>query len=144
MTNPYQTPGGIATADSPIGHASRSGEKRPSKAVIWLATLPAMVTLVLFYSLALHMYVSLGGWPEVLGERGFSRALTAHANTAFMMFTAMFFTGIFVWPFVFPICVLVKPLRPFSYYLAAFQASNVICLVLMQLGPSKFVWWWWD
>lgn len=41
-----------------------------------------MAMVLLFYALAIHMYLALGGWPESIGERGFPPALVLHAEVA--------------------------------------------------------------
>jgi hypothetical protein len=55
-------------------HFSRSG--------VIVATAPAFVMLLLFYSLAIHMYLALGGWPESIGERGFPATLIARVGSS--------------------------------------------------------------
>ena len=47
-----------------------------------VSSMPSLLMLALFYSLAIHMYQSLGGWPTSIGERGFSSLLTTHAYIA--------------------------------------------------------------
>ncbi|PYX49616.1 MAG: hypothetical protein DMG76_36915, partial [Acidobacteria bacterium] len=50
-----------------------------SRTGITIAALPGVVMLALFYSLAIHMHQSLGGWPTSIGERGFPLALVIHS-----------------------------------------------------------------
>jgi len=47
-----------------------------------ISALPSFSMLLLFYSLAAHMYLSLGCWPGGIGEAGFSPVLKAHAYAA--------------------------------------------------------------
>ena len=47
-----------------------------------IAVLPGLVALGLFYSLAIHMYESLGAWPVSIGEAGFPLSLIIHAAIA--------------------------------------------------------------
>jgi len=42
---------------------------------MFLAALPPLSCFVMFFSLAVHMYLSLGAWPETIGNHGFSDAL---------------------------------------------------------------------
>ena len=55
--------------------------------------------LGLFYSLALHMYRTLGGWPTSIGEHGFPASLITHANLTMYFFIALVWFGMFVLPF---------------------------------------------
>jgi hypothetical protein len=53
-----------------------------SRSGMAVSVLPGAVMFGLFCSLALHMHRSLGGWPQGIGELGFSRALAFHATVA--------------------------------------------------------------
>src|ERR1041385_497916 len=52
---------------------------RPSAKGAVISASPSLLMLLLFYSLAFHMYESLGGWPAGIGEAGFSPGLKGHA-----------------------------------------------------------------
>ena len=46
------------------------------------AAAPNVLMLGIFYSLALHMWSVLGGWPSSIGNRGFPAALAWHGDLA--------------------------------------------------------------
>ena len=50
---------------------------RQSKSNLLFLFFPGLINLTAFYSLALHMYLSLGDWPGI-GTEGFPDALLVH------------------------------------------------------------------
>lgn len=115
-----------------------------SRRAILASSLPGIIMLCLFYSLALHMYRSLGGWPTSIGERGFPALLIAHAYLTMYFFIALIWFGMFV----LPVAILVGLLRPswrrFVPYLALYALVFCVCWGLMQLAPEPFLYWWRD
>ncbi len=100
--------------------------------------------LLLFYSLATHMYWSLGQWPETIGEEGFPLPLIIHAAIAWGSFAVLVLASIFVWPFAFLACLVIKSWRGGIPYMGIYVLSLLVCFGLMCLAPSKFLYWWWD
>lgn len=100
--------------------------------------------VVAFYALSIHMHFSLGGWPKTIGEAGFPPALVKHANATFWYFEAMILAVIFAWPFALAVCSASSRLRRFIPHLCLFAGSSALNFVLMLLGPSQFLNWWWD
>lgn len=115
-----------------------------SRVAVVLAVLPALVMLALFYSLAVHMYRSLGAWPTRIGEDGFPEPLVTHAfitQSYCMIFAVVSF---YVWPAIFLLCLLVQRRRAYLYYLGVYAAACFVCFGAMFLAPSQFLYWWWD
>lgn len=108
------------------------------------AIMPGVIMVAGFYTLALHMYFALGSWPESIGEAGFPPALVTHATWTLWYFAAMVLATLFVWPVVLAVCSLVSRLRRFVAHLSLFAGSSALCFALMLLGPSQFLYWWWD
>ncbi len=106
--------------------------------------MPGVVMVGTFYALALHMHATLGGWPKAIGEAGFPPALVKHANWTFWYFEAMILTVLFAWPVALAVCSLISRLRHFMAHLSLFAGSSALCFGLMLLGPSQFLYWWWD
>ena len=100
--------------------------------------------LGLFYSLAFHMYRSLGGWPTSIGERGFPRSLVAHVNATVYYFEALILLGIFIWPLAIVVCLFVPRWRRVVPYLALYALVFLGCWGIMQLAPEQFLYWWRD
>ena len=100
--------------------------------------------LGLFYSLAVHMRLSLGAWPASIGERGFSALLVTHGRVTWHFCEALVLFGIFVWPAAMLICLLVRRFRCFVVYLAVYALLFLGCWGLMLLAPAPFLNWWWD
>ena len=67
--------------------------KKPKAGEAFLCALPCLLWILMFYSLAVHMYQSLGAWPEVIGESGFPAALIWHSDLTMMGFTVLFFSA---------------------------------------------------
>src|SRR6185436_9220623 len=113
-----------------------------SRTGITIAALPGVVMLALFYSLALHMHQSLGGWPTSIGERGFSPALVAHSWIAVNVFILLFFS-LFGLPIPILICSFVESWRRFNVYFAVYAGVILLCFAVTQLAaPPQFLYWW--
>lgn len=117
---------------------------RDSRSGIVAAVLPSFILLALFYSLAIHMYWSLGSWPTSIGEQGFPASLILHANLALYFFTALLWLGMFVLPVAIVVCLLRARWRRYVHFLALYALSFGICWGVMQLAPAQFLDWWWD
>ena len=114
------------------------------KQLLLLAALPGLIMLVSFYSLAVHMYLALDGWPHSIGDHGFPPLLAAHGVLAFSVFYVVFMVTVFIWPVAFLASLVLPRLRIGAVYLAAYAVSCFFSFGLMLLAPSKFLWWWWD
>jgi hypothetical protein len=134
LENPYRTPKS-STLTAPI---------KKSRIAIGVALLPALLMLALYYSLAIHMYQSLGAWPTTIGERGFPSPLIIHANVAMGYFSIWLLVTVFVWPVAFLICLLIRRFRFLLCYLGAYALSCAICFGATLLAPAQFLYWWWD
>ncbi|MGI8966942.1 MAG: hypothetical protein ACR2H1_12770 [Limisphaerales bacterium] len=117
--------------------------RAPRKAII-VSALPNFIMLGLFYSLAFHMYRTLGGWPTSIGERGFPASLVAHAYITMYFFIALIWFGMFILPVAILVCLLRPRWRPFVPYFALYALVFCICFGLMQLAPEPFLYWWRD
>ena len=114
------------------------------KAGIVFAILPYFLALLLFYSLAIHMYQSLDGWPERFGTNGFPAALLIHDQILSTFITSLLLFTIFVVPAIILVCLLVPRWRQLVVYFLVHLVSLPIFLVLMQLAPEGYLYWWWD
>jgi hypothetical protein len=99
--------------------------------------------LVLFYSLAVHMYRSLGAWPSI-GEEGFPRLLVVHADIAVNFFIILLLFTLFAVPVAIFVCAFVRRWRHLILYLGLYAALFFLGWGLMQLAPKPFLNWWWD
>ena len=108
------------------------------------AVTPPVIVLVLFYSLALHMYWSLGGWPKSIGYRGFSAVLVFHGELQFWAVKIVSVISVFLWPAALVLCEAISKARRFLPYLAIFAFAVLVCLGLMQLAPEPYLNWWRD
>ena len=109
-----------------------------------IAVLPGLVALGLFYSLAIHMYESLGAWPVSIGEVGFPLSLTIHATIATIYVGVIQALSIIAWPVALFFCLLDARRRFLIRYLVLFALVSLTCLGLMQLAPAPFLLWWLD
>ena len=113
------------------------------KAII-VACLPYLLALVFFYSLAIHMHLALGGWPERNGTEGFPPALLMHADIQGAYISGLLFFTVFVAPVLLLVCLLVPPMRHLAVYLALQGLGLLVFIGQMYLAPSAYVYWWWD
>jgi hypothetical protein len=117
---------------------------KASRTGIVVSALPSLIMLGLFYSLAVHMHRSLGGWPSSIGEAGFSPSLLTHANITVLCFESLFLACFVLVPVVSIVCLLMQRWRPVVPYLALFAALFLICWGCMQFAPDQFLYWWRD
>ena len=111
----------------------------------WLAllTLPGLLALVSFYSLAVHMHVRLGGWPERIGSDGFPADLIIHDGISSGLFSVALVLALGM-PAVLALLALVPQLRSNMIYPAFCGTTCWLCLALTALAPAEFLQWWWD
>lgn len=125
----------------------RPGKSKLSACAAVFAGAPGLVTLILFYTLAIHMYLSLGDWPGTIGTRGFSFELKSHADLALFCFGLMW-RGIFLLPYVVLLFLTLglfsRKYRAWLFYPAIFALPGVVCFLAIAIAPSGFSRWWWD
>ncbi len=97
-----------------------------------------------FYSLALHMHQSLGGWPVSIGERGFPSLLLIHATITVYYFVTLLLSAIIIIPCGIAVCLAAQHSRRFVPYLALYICFFFVCWGLMQFAPGPFLYWWRD
>ncbi len=69
-----------------------------------VAASPAAAMLIVYYSLAIHMHHTLGGWPTSIGERGFPPSLVLHSAIDMYLYIALVWSIIFILPAALIIC----------------------------------------
>lgn len=134
--------GGLAAAAGPV-LGSRAAPRSSKLATVVAAAHP-FVSLVLFYSLALHMHLRLGEWPRTLGHDTFPRGLAVHADVATATFSAMAIGGLFAWPILVLLFATVPALRPAKRYVAVYGLAWCLSFGATFLAPEAFLYWWWD
>lgn len=117
---------------------------RASRTGLAVSAAPGLLLLGLFYSLALHMHQSLGGWPTSIGERGFPPLLLAHATLTEYWFTASFVVAFVLVPIAIVTCLLVRRWKHRVTYFAVCGFLFFVAWQFMQLAPKPFLDWWWD
>ena len=110
------------------------------KSKILLST-PWLIFLILFYTLAIHMYHEVGFWPPI-GNEGFSSKLNLHASISIYLFSGLFLFLIFG----LPVWWLVSLIFHKKSFINAniFIGITLFSLFIMHLAPSGFINWWWD
>jgi hypothetical protein len=109
------------------------------------ATVLPFSCLVLFYSLAIHMYLALGEWPATIGNHGFSAALNAHASFQFWWLGVVVQASIYLWPVAFVLSLAIPHARFIARYLILYAVAALLCFFLMMaLAPPQFLNWWID
>ena len=117
---------------------------RASRTGIMLSALPSLIMLGLFYSLAIHMYRSLGGWPASIGERGFPPSLLTHADVTVLYFSVLFLSSVYLIPAAIVVCLFVQRWRPFIPYFALYAVLFFVGWGCMHFAPEPFLYWWRD
>jgi hypothetical protein len=119
--------------------------RRPlSPRLVACSMIPAIVLVGAFYTLAIHMYLSLGGWPTLIGDSGFSSALKFHAEIAQYCFGGLFLILFVTWPIAVAVFAVVRRWHAGVHYLGMLALAWALGLGLMELGPDRFLYWWWD
>jgi hypothetical protein len=115
-----------------------------SRSGLFVSALPSSTMFGLYYSLAVHMYRSLGGWPGSIGELGFPRSLAVHAAITQNFFSLWILLSVFALPVAIALCVAVQQYRRFLPYFALNGLLFYVCAFLMQMAPGPFLYWWRD
>lgn len=115
-----------------------------SRIGILISALPSLVMVTLFYSLAIHMYYRLGGWPASIGNAGFPPALIMHGEFAWKFFSYLFIVSAFILPAPLLLCLITPRLRRFAVYFGFYALFYGVCWGLILLAPKAFLNWWAD
>ncbi len=108
-----------------------------------VTTLPGLLPLMSFYSLAVHMYIRLGGWPDFYGTHKLPSDLVTHYKISEGLFTIGVLIAIGM-PVLLALYALVPRLRSGMIYPAFCGAACWLSLFLTALAPEGFQRWWWD
>jgi hypothetical protein len=90
------------------------------------------------------MWISLGGWPKMIGTNGFPSSLHAHAEVATSAFGYFLLSVIFIWPLALVIVAIKKTWHPLLLSVGVYGLSFIVCLLAVAVAPSGFLYWWWD
>src|SRR5687767_14479181 len=107
--------------------------ERPTLREVFLSALPAILMPVLFYSLALHMHLSLGQWPYH-GEIGFSKPLLIHSGITHFYFIILYFIGSYLWSILFLVSCAFDRFKGYRFRLGIFGGSCLVCFGIMMLA----------
>lgn len=122
--------------------AVRHHEESSRRALLAALAVPVGAS-ALFFTLALHMHRSLGGWPETIGNRGFPEGLLQHESAAFTAF-GILLVGLLLSPLALLLCAAAPRLRGGLSPIATYAAASIAALLLTNLAPDPFLYWWWD
>src|SRR3954462_7629557 len=109
-----------------------------------IAAAPGVIMLALFYSLAIHMYHALGGWPRSIGERGFPAGLLAQRSVTVWYCVAFVLIATIPAPLALIGSLAVRRWRRVALYLATGLIFAAVSWAVMMLAPAPFLYWWWD
>ena len=122
--------------------AVRHHEESSRRALLAALAVPVGAS-ALFFTLALHMHRSLGGWPETIGNRGFPEGLLQHESAAFTAF-GILLVGLLLSPLALLLCAAAPRLRGGLSPIATYATASIAALLLTNLAPDPFLYWWWD
>ena len=103
--------------------AVRFREESSPRALVAALAVP-VGALALFFTLALHVHRSLGGWPETIGTRGFPEALLRHDGATSAAFGVLVI-GLALSPIALLFCAAAPRLRAGLSPVATFAAASV-------------------
>ena len=109
-----------------------------------IAVTPWLLGLGLYWSLAIHMYLSLGSWPEMIGTSGFPPALLLHAEIQSNYLAVLSLFTIFVCPVMFLLCLFIERLKKMVIYPSLQILGMLLFLLQIVLAPEGYRYWWWD
>jgi hypothetical protein len=118
--------------------------KHPTRRGIIIAMMSPVMGLVLFYSLAAHLYFSLGYWPDWNEETGSSPALILHRQIQMWWCAVVGLASVYLWPVAMVVCAAAPKARWVLVYLAIFTLTALACFGLALLAPVRFLDWWQD
>jgi hypothetical protein len=124
--------------------AFRLRPAKQSRIALTAAVLPALIMLVLFYSLAIHLHHSLGAWPASIGDRDFPQLLITHERISESYFWILMLFSICVWPIAYILCTVIRRWQVCLYYLGVYALAFLVCFGATLLAPSQFWYWWLD
>lgn len=120
-----------------------SRPERRSAVLPW-ATAPAVLTLLAFASLAVHLWRTAGGWPEQLGTDGLGASVALHTELSWVLVGALLLGLGLVVPVGLIACASVPRLRAGLRPLSVYASAGLCVLAVMSLAPAPFLDWWWD
>ena len=119
-------------------------EIKERKQTFIIAVMPWSLALGLFWSLAIHLYLSHGGWPEMRGTSGFSSALVLHANIQYNYLMLLSLLTLFVCPVMFLLCLFIERLKKMIIYPSMQILGGLLFLLQMLFAPNGYTDWVWS
>jgi hypothetical protein len=110
---------------------------------VLLAISPALLAIAAIASLAFHMRLALGGWPDRIGEEGFPLPLVLHVHITISYFIVLLYLTMFAWPLALLTCLAVRHWDALPY-LASYFLGYCCVWGFLALLPEAFLYWWWD
>ncbi len=111
-----------------------------SRKLAGLAAIPGVGLLVMYYTLAVHVYLGFGGWPSYR-TTGFSSPLEAHTSIVVWSAMGILYASGFLWIPGVIVSASIRPWRGWLYPLGIFAISVGVCVLLMLCAPRPFIEW---
>ena len=118
-------------------------EFRPGRRGVVVALVYPVLGLLLWYSLAAHLRLGLGRWPESIGIEPGTPFFRAHAGVMRWLIIIGFFSTM-VAGVVGGVLVVIPRTRKLSVYPLAFAGGCLVAFGLMHLAPHSFINWFLD
>ena len=110
---------------------------------VLLASAPAALWLLLYFSLAAHLRLGLGRWPDSIGDNPETPLFALHTKLVWSYFGYMLL-ALFAVPLIIAVLVFLPRCRRFVVHLVAYSISIGLAWALMHLAPGSFVYWFFD
>ncbi len=98
----------------------------------------------LFYSLVIHLRLSLGKFPQSIGNDGFSAALKTHGSWTYDYCSVLTGLSLITVPIALLVSFGIRRWRRFVLYPLLHGLAIVASWGLMLLAPPPFLNWWFD
>ena len=118
-------------------------ELKERKRTFIIAVMPWSFALGLYWSLAIHLRLSFGGWPEMYGTTA-PPALLLHANIQYNYLMFLSLLTLFVCPVMFLLCLLIKRLKKLVIYPSMQILGGILFILQMLFTPNGYTDWLWS
>ena len=128
-----------------IGPTLAVARPKLSRRALQLTTISLpLITLLLYYSLAIHMHHRFDGWPQSIGMHGFPPSLAIHADVALFFYFSLLVGCVFTLPPAGLLFAYLPRLRPGWPYYKFFAITWLAVYALSFMAPENFEYWLWD
>lgn len=129
-------------SNTPQENPSAASGTAYSRVGVALALAPALLFVLLYFSLAVHLRLGLGRWPQGIGETPGTVLFQCHESVLMHLRTVLALS-LFALPVAFFVLLWLR-LGHRLGYMAVYAGGLLIAWAAMHLAPGPFQDWFWD